>query len=174
MRTSLILPLLLSALPLAPPISAQVESSSQLRMPPEHIACPVNLRAERRQTVVSREVDGKTIPTGQGLTLHFGSASEPSSARHLVSADITVYGYSSKAIKQLLPLQSRPEADLKEEFHLAGSSSAPLIEKTLWTSKIHGITSIELTRVSFSDGSSWQSTIPRECTIEPNPFVLVK
>jgi len=28
--------------------------------------------------------------------------------------------------------------------------------------------------VTFSDGSSWQRTIPSECRIEPSLFVLVK
>jgi len=181
MRASRILPLLFSVVVMAAPAPAQVESTTQLRMPakhmtwpPEHMACPIELRADRRGNVVTREVNGKTIPTGAGLVLHFRAAPSTAPRKQVIAADITVYGYSAKAMGQLLPIQSRPTTDLKEDFHLAGSASAPLIEKSLWTAKINGIASIELTRVEFSDGSTWERTIPKECVVEPNPFMLVK
>jgi len=181
MRASRILPLLLSVVAMALPATAQIESSTQRRMPakhmawpPEHMACPVDLRADRRGEAVSREVDGKTIPTGAGLVLHFRSAPSIAPRKQVITADITVYGYSSKAMERMLPIQSRPATDLKEDFHLTGSASSPLKERSLWTAKINGIASIELTRVEFSDGSTWERSIPKECVVEPNPFMLVK
>lgn len=174
MRASRILPLLFSVVAMAAPAPAQVESSTQLRMPAEHMACPVEMRADRRGSVVTREVDRKMIPTGEGLVLHFRAAPSMASRKQVISADITVYGYSSKAMERMLPVQSRPATDLKEDFHFSGSGSAPLTETSLWTAKIRSVASIELTRVEFSDGSTWERTIPRECVVEPNPFVLVK
>jgi len=181
MRASRILPLLLSVVAMASPAAAQVESTTQPRMPakhmawpPEHMACPVDLRADRRGDAVTREVNGKSIPTGAGLVLHFRASNATAPRKQVIAADITVYGYSAKAMERLLPIQSRPATDLKEDFHLAGSASAPLIEKSVWTAKINGIASIELTRVEFSDGSTWERTIPKECVVEPNPFMLVK
>ena len=179
MRAPMILPLFLFAtLPVAaqqpsaqPPATKQSHTSTgpmQFRFPPDTMACPVGLRVDRNANVIQREVDGKTIPTGKGATLHFMSPTE----RRVVEADITVHGYSGRVIAQ--PLTVNWNNDVTETFHLSGSASDPLIEKKLWTAKIAGITWLELTRVVFSDGTSWHSSVPGECRIEPSLFVLVK
>jgi hypothetical protein len=168
MRTSMIFVILLSA---AFPLRAQSatgHSPSQFRLPSTPTACPVGLRADRRASVVSREVDGKPIPTGQGVVLHFLNTHE----RQVVAADITVYGYSGGVIAQ--PLTVNSARDLSEEFHLTGSAAQPLVQPSIWTEKIHGITWVELTHVTFSDGTSWQRSAPTDCRIEPSLFVLVK
>jgi hypothetical protein len=181
MRPSMILPLLLFFTPLA--IAAQQSTTghaksqkallgranSQYRMPPDHMACPVGLHADRRASIISREVDGKSIPTGQGLDLHFVNTAQ----RSVVSADITVHGRAGAVIAQPLTITAA-NPELSEDFHLTGSASQPLADKLIWTAKIRGITWIELTRVLFSDGTSWQRTIPSECRVEPSLFVLVK
>jgi hypothetical protein len=188
MRTWMILPLLLSAVPLTPTLAAAAQptrsqSPQQFRFPPDRMACPVSLRVDRRAEVISREIDGKAIPTGQGLMLHFGSPFIPSTAgaasdgttkskTTVISADITVHGYAGGVVEQ--PLTIRSSSELTEDFHLTGSATAPLTEKSVWTTKMHGITWIELTRATFSDGSSWQSSVPKECVVEPSLFVLVK
>ena len=170
MRPSMILSLFLFAtLPLAAQKSPAGQAKSQYRFPPDHMACPVDLRADRRAGLVSREVDGKAIPTGQGLDLHFATTPE----RTVFSADITVHGYTGKVIAQPLTIESA-SATITEDFHLSSSDSQPLTEKLIWTEKIHGITWIEVKRVVFSDGSTWQRTIPSECRVEPSLFVLVK
>jgi hypothetical protein len=153
------------------PLAAQSNSGhapSQFRLPSTPTACPVGLRADRRASVVSREVDGKPIPTGQGIVLHFLNTA----GRRVVAADITVYGYSGGVIEQ--PLTVNSARGLSEEFHLTGSAAQPLVEPAIWTAKIHGITWVELTRVTFSDGTSWQRSAPSDCRIEPSLFVLVK
>jgi len=182
MRTSMILPLLLS---LAMPLAAQSpvpNARSQYRFPPDRMACPVDLRADRRASGVIREIDGKPIPTGQGLVLHFRASDETTTTpqgtvvaprRTVTSADIVVHGHSAAVMAQPLTIPNRA-TELTETFHLTGSATDPLVEKSLWTSRIHGITWIELTRVTFSDGTSWQRTIPSECRIEPTLFVLVQ
>jgi hypothetical protein len=180
MRPSMILPLFLFA-PLA--IAAQQSTTGQAksqdalqgraklqyRMPPNHMACPVDLHVNRRAGVISREVDGKSIPTGQGLDLHFVNTAQ----RSVVSADITVHGYNGAVIAQPLTADSH-KRELTEDFHLTGSGGEPLAEKLIWTAKIGGITWVELRGVAFSDGTSWQRTIPSECRVEPSLFVLVK
>lgn len=158
-----------------PPTTKQSHTSTgpmQFRFPPDTMACPVGLRVDRNANVIQREVDGKTIPTGQGATLHFMNSGE----RRVVEADITIHGHSDRVIAQPLkqPLVVNRNNDLTETFHLSGSASDPLIEKKLWTAKIAGITWVELTRVVFSDGTSWNSSVPGECRIEPSLFVLVK
>ena len=166
MRTSMILALLLFFVTV--PATAQStpgQSRSQFRFPPDKMACPVNLRADRRANIVSREVDGKPVPTGQGLMLHF--LSRPA----VVSADIIVHGYAGGVIAQ--PLSVTSQSEVTEQFHLTGSTSNPLIEPSIWTEKIHGITWLELKRVTFSDGTSWISSIQNECRVEPSLFVLV-
>jgi hypothetical protein len=167
MRTSMILALLLffATVP-ATAQSTPGHKDSQFRFPSDTMACPVSLRADRRANIVSREVDGKPIPSGQGLMLHF--LSKPA----VVSADIIVHGYAGGVIAQ--PLTVTSQSEVAEKFHLTGSSSDPLIQPSIWTEKIHGITWLELTRVSFSDGTSWSSGVQSKCRIEPSLFVLVK
>jgi hypothetical protein len=176
----MILPLLLLFAPLA--IAAQQSTTSraksqnappgraksQYRMPPDHMACPVDLHVDRRASIISREVDGKSIPTGQGLDLHFVNTR----GRNVVAVDMTVHGYDGRVIAQ--PLTAGSYSDLTEDFHLTGTAGEPLTDKLIWTAKIDGITWVELKRVLFSDGTSWQRTIPSECRVEPSLFVLVK
>ena len=170
MRPSMILPLLLFvSLPLAAQRSPARRAKSQYRFPPDHMACPVDLHVDRRAGLISREVDGKQIPTGQGLDLHFANTPE----RKVFSADITVHGTAGNVIAQPLTINSANPA-LTEDFHLSGSDNQPLTDKVIWTEKIRGITWIEVKRVVFSDGSTWQPTIPSECRVEPSLFVLVK
>lgn len=170
MRTSMILPLFLFAtLSVTAQQSRTSRAKSQYRFPPDHMACPVDLHVDRRASVISREVDGNAIPTGQGLDLHFPKAAE----RSVVSADITVHGHAGAVIAQPLTITSA-NPELSEEFHLSSSGNQPLSDKLIWTAKIRGITWIELRRVAFSDGTVWESTIQSECRIEPSLFVLVK
>ena len=170
MRPSMILALFLFAsLPITAQQSPTGHARSQYRFPPDHMACPVDLHVDRRASVISREVDGKAIPTGQGADLHFVNTH----GRGVLSADITVHGYAGAVIAQPLTIKSvNPE--LTEDFHLTGSTSQPLANKQIWTARIRGITWIELRRIVFDDGTIWQSTIPDECRIEPSLFVLVK
>ena len=133
------------------------------------MACPVDLHVDRRAGVISREVDGKAIPTGQGLDLHFVNRPE----RSIVSVDLTVHGRAGAVIAQPLTITSA-NPELAEDFHLTASASQPLTDKLIWTAKISGITWVELRRVVFSDGTSWNRTISSECRIEPSLFVLVK
>ena len=181
MRSPMMLPLVLFAvLPIAAqqaskPQPAQVPAHRpaanaplQYRFPPDRMACPVGLRVDRRASVVTRQVDGKTIPTGQGLTLHFLKDER----RTVVQADITVHGFSGRVIAQ--PLTAGSTKDLTESFKLVGSGSEPLVEKAVWTEKMSAIHWVEVTRVVFSDGTSWQSSVPNECRVEPSLFVLVK
>jgi len=178
MRAPMILPFVLfSTFPIAAQQPAANQSAAQqsqistgpmqFRFPPDRMACPVSLRVDRNASVIQREVDGKTVPTGQGAILHFLSPAE----RRVVEADIIVHGHSGRVIAQ--PLRADRKNDVTESFHLSGSSTEPLIRKALWTAKIAGITWVELTRVVFSDGTSWQSSVPNECRIEPSLFVLV-
>lgn len=168
MRSSMLVALLSSiAFPLAAQVTA-APSGDQPMVVRAPSACPVGLRADRRAGVISREVDGKVIPTGQGVFLHFMSPP----ARRVIAADITVYGYSGGVIAQ--PLNVNSAKEISEEFHLTGSATEPLLQSAIWTAKIHGITAVELTRVTFSDGATWQRSAPSECRIEPSLFVLVK
>jgi hypothetical protein len=135
------------------------------------MACPVDLRVDRRAGVISREVDGKPIPTGQGVALHFINTAE----RRVISADITVHGHAGAVVAQPLTIASaNTTSELTQDFHLVASAGDPLSEKTLWTEKINGITWVELTHVAFSDGTAWQRSIAGECRITPSLFVLVK
>ena len=167
MRSSMILTALLLA---SFPGAAQDGSgtrSSQYRPLPLNVKCPVVLRVERRAPGMVRETDGRSTPGGQGIQLNF--ASRPHSP--VVQIDLALHGYSGGVMVPLLSAGSTKE--VVEEFHLAGTSERPILEQTLWSRRMTAIAWIELTRVVFADGTSWQSTSPRECAFEPSLYVPV-
>jgi len=168
MRSSILFALLLAASVPAAAQSPLGGSRSEVRLPPEQMACPVHLSADRHAGIVYREVDRKQIPNADGLVLHFTDTHN----LKVVSADVTVYGYSGGVIAK--PFTASSTKEISEEFHLSGSAERPLVSQAIGTAKILSITTVELTRVTFSDGTVWERSAPGECRIAPSPFVLVK
>lgn len=147
------------------PCAAQAVSKQSLG--PETDACPVHIAVDRNSGLVTREVEGKQIPTAAGLILHFQSPAD----RAIVAADLIVHGYDGRVIAQ--PLETAAASELTEDFHLTATGADSLSRRSIWTQKIAGVVWVELTRVTFRDGSSWQRSVPGECRIEPSLMVLV-
>ena len=169
MRTSMILSLVLSA---ALPLTAQAPSTtghSQYVLPHTNLACPVRLNAERRSAtgMILRETDGRARPHGQGLQVNFDRAQQ----LPIIAADLTVHGYSGGAIA--LPLTVTSAKDLVQDFHLTGTSERPIVESSIWTSNMTAISWIEVTRLVYADGTTWQRSSSRECVFEPSLYVPV-
>jgi hypothetical protein len=67
------------------------------------------------------------------------------------------------------PLHPLP-AEATETFHLAASDGQPLLHPSVWTQHMVVVSWVELTRIDFADGTTWQSSTPRQCSACPQPL----
>jgi hypothetical protein len=102
----------------------------------------------------------------QGLSIAFIKP-----AARIVSADIVVHGYTASA--RIVPAAPAASGEVSEKFHAAASAEHPLLRSNLWPAHMAVISWVELTRLDYTDGTSWQSSTPRQCSAAPSLFVLV-
>jgi len=103
--------------------------------------------------------------SAQSLGVTLGNA-----AKRIVSADVVVHGYSGGT--HILPAAVRPE-EITESFHLAAKEGFPLADSPIRTTRIAMVQWLELTRIEYADGTSWQPSSDSRCTASPSLFVLV-
>ncbi|HEX9200295.1 MAG TPA: hypothetical protein VF865_12100 [Acidobacteriaceae bacterium] len=175
MRTSsMFLVLLLSSAT----AGAQTSTSSNptvLVLPPIASSCPVRLSVDRRPD--GRVVQTKSAPAhhGQGLNLGFWKSTElAKSEAQIASADITVHFYPAAAHAIPAAPATHNTAPPTETFHLTGHSGEPLLSSSIWTREMAIVSWVELTRLNYADGTSWQSSAPRQCGAAPNLYVLIE
>jgi hypothetical protein len=106
-------------------------------------------------------------PVGQNVQISFKQS--PSA---IVAVDLTVHGVSMSA--HMTPAaQSARESELSETFHLTGSATKPVLESALSTHRPMIITWVELSRIEYASGASWQKSPTSRCSAAPSLFVLV-
>jgi hypothetical protein len=103
---------------------------------------------------------------GQGLDVTFGKPQA-----QIVSADITVHGYPPMA--HVIPATPSVPNEVTETFHLIASADKPLLHSSIWTQSMIMVNWVELTRLVYADGTTWQPSAPRECGAAPSLYVLV-
>lgn len=144
-------------------------------------ACPVGFSVAGRPdgSVVWTDNAPAPVSHGPGLNIVFGKATAiaPSQAP-IVSASITVHGMSRGT--RLVPLQfgdtpdrSIPANDATETFSLGGKGSQPLLNPSIWTKNMAAVTSVELTQVTYADGTTWQPSAAHSCSARPSLYVPV-
>jgi hypothetical protein len=136
---------------------------------PDSAGCPVGFSAERRSTTEVRYAkDGKQL-RGQGLELKFDSPTEP---KKILKANVTVRGVTGAA--RVMPTGSDSADDVAEIFQLgvaAGEDS--LRHSSIWTQRVATVRWVDLTEVSYADGSAWHASQGVRCRVEPSKFLLV-
>jgi hypothetical protein len=107
-------------------------------------------------------------PPGEGLSLTFAQA-----PARIVSADLTMHFYPAPA--RVIPAAPSAfnDAPITQTFHLTANSGESLLHSTLRAEHSGIISWVELTRLDYADGASWQSSAPRQCTAAPSLFVPV-
>jgi hypothetical protein len=131
------------------------------------IACPVGFSVNHR-------ADGAIIYTysnqparrGQGLDITF---IRPSA--QIVSADIVVHGYPATA--HAMPATPSVPREVTQAFHLTPVADQPLLHSTIWTEHMAAIRWVELTRLDYADGISWQPSAARQCVAVPSLYLPV-
>jgi hypothetical protein len=157
-------------------LSAQASNGNTAAVfvkPPDTQACPVQLSIDRKPDGAIVKTKGSAAPHGQGLDIAFWKYG--ASIQQVKAADITVHFYSAAAhAMPAAPSAARAAAPAPETFHLSAGSGTPIVRTSIWT-KHPGIVSwVELSHVEFADGTSWQSSAPRECGAAPNLYVPVE
>jgi hypothetical protein len=163
--SSIIFVLLLS------PVSLTAQTSTGnnpavLVAPPASHACPVQLRVDRTPQGAVVVTKGAPAPRGQGLNITFA---RPES--QIVSADVVVHGYP--AIVHIIPATPSAPTEVTETFHLTGSAGQPLLRSSVWTKQVIFVSWIEVTRLDYAGGTTWQPSAPRQCSAAPSLYVLV-
>ncbi|HEY4382294.1 MAG TPA: hypothetical protein VGN01_18235 [Acidobacteriaceae bacterium] len=135
--------------------------------PPAVASCPVQLSVDRIPNGGVVRTKGTVGAHGQGLNLTFVQPKV-----QIVAADITVHFYPAGG--HVVPAApSAASVPLTETFHLTTSADTPMRESSIWTSHTAVVRWVELTRLEYADGTSWQASAPRQCGAAPSLYVLV-
>jgi hypothetical protein len=89
---------------------------------------------------------------------------------HIVAADLVVHGYAAGT--RVIPAASVAQ-EVAETFHLATVNDHPLVDSPIRTTHIAMVNWLELTRLQFADGSTWEPSAGSRCSASPSLFVLV-
>jgi hypothetical protein len=134
--------------------------------PPIAQSCPVQFSVDRVPGGAFIKTNGAPAPRGQGLNIKFAKPTA-----QIVSADIVVHGYPAKA--RVIPATPPVPSEVTESFHLTASTDQPLLHSTIWTNRMILANWVELKRLEYADGTTWQSSAPRQCSASPSLFLLV-
>ena len=136
-------------------------------------ACPVGFSVDRTPDGAVIWINSPQLrgshgqgPHGQGLDLNFAKP-----ATQIVSADIVVHGYLPTT--HIIPATPSLPAEATETFHLTASNGQPLLHPSVWTQHMVVVSWVDLTRIDFADGTTWQSSTPRQCSAAPSLYVPV-
>jgi len=169
MRSSSLFLMLLLAPPALVAQTSAGSTSAVFTAPPASQACPINFSVKRTPNSGLVAVDHPNAPgepPAQGLELNFRNP--PPSP--IVKAEITVHGMSGV---HMVPAAAQKGSDSTETFVLAASEDSPLLHPSIWTTKVNAVAWLELTRIEYANGTTWQSSAESRCTAAPSLLVLV-
>jgi hypothetical protein len=153
-----------------------VPSVAVLTGPPQTPGCPVSLRAQHLADG-SMMRTGSAHPKGVGQWLHLTAANP--GAKQVVDALIDVRGFADVPRRTNASASGEARADAQRtmtvSFSTVSSSGAAgqAAAADVWVPGMTAVTSIELKRVTYADGSLWSFAGGGSCRITPDPFMLV-
>ena len=166
MRRSFLIAMMLLA-------SAGLSAQTHRRIPPVPFmgapatgGCPIGFSVERRSAT-------GLVETKEAAEKHRGrSALEVKlggkGAAEIVSAEVTVHGYSAKL--RVLPVGT--ESDASERFTISGAA-AELLVREIWMHRVNTVSWVDLDKVAYADGTVWQASANARCKAVPSNFLLV-
>jgi hypothetical protein len=89
---------------------------------------------------------------------------------HIVAAELVVHGYPAGT--RVIPATLAAK-EIAETFHLAAVEGYPLVDSPIRTTHIAMVNWLELTRLQFADGATWEPSAGSRCSASPSLFVLV-
>jgi hypothetical protein len=170
-------PLTLSAQSMPTPSASQIEHlhqdlERQRQMLVTNIrnasSCPVGFSVDRKPdgAIVWTNSPNPRASHGQGVDITFARPKA-----QIASADIVVHGYPAGL--RIVPAAPSAPSEITESFHLTATADLPLLHPSVWTAHMVAISWVELTRLDYTDGATWQSAAPRQCSAAPSLFVPV-
>ena len=164
--SSMILMLLLSSSGLA----AQTSSTPAIFLsPPASESCPVSFSADRQPDGGMVNVDRKTRSYSQGLQINFARSSSPA----LLKVDVKLHGMTPGVHMSPASLATRRAVEATETFQLTATQGSPLLRSSVSTKRLGSVDWVELTRIEFANGTTWQSSTDSRCVVAPSLLVLV-
>jgi hypothetical protein len=143
--------------------------STIFQIPSESNGCPVGLSAERRSdTMMLRTGDTRRSEPAQGLHITFNHREGP----QIESVEIAVYGATSKL--RTLPAAVSLSDEISKTFQLQRTKgSEGLQEASIWMHKVGSLTRVELTSITYADGTTWNESKSSRCQAVPSALMLI-
>ncbi len=166
-------PAALTFLLLTAPVALSAAPSSSaadvvLRSGPQSIGCPVDLFVERRSpTEMVNVAHSNRVGNSQRILLTF----VPLAGLDIKHVTLTVHALSTKP--QILPADAAPPSGIDRTFRFSGPADSPLLHKDLWIDGVGAISSVDLTSITYADGSTWHQSQDSRCSAVPNKLLLI-
>jgi len=132
--------------------------------------CPVSLSAQHKADG-SLVRTGNAHPKGLGQWLHLALANTGSPK--ITAATVTVHGFSNKArVTETAGESSGSDAVMAMTVPLT-TVSPRSAAGDVWVAGMTAVTRIDLDSVSFEDGQTRLFTSQDQCSVAPDPFMLI-
>jgi hypothetical protein len=133
------------------------------------VTCPVNLYAQRQSPVVIQSTS-EAAKQDQSQALHV--ILKRTDTPPIVSVEATLYGLSPDA--QVIPVAARRAREISKTFQLERKpGEASLTHFDLSMSRVGILKWVDVTSITYADGTSWHTPQASLCRAVPSPLVLV-
>lgn len=156
-----------SAAPAAPSAAPTIYN-----LPPTTAGCPIGYAVDRTgsgQLLEAGARSGEHTAPLAGQTVEISFTRSPAA---IVAVDLLLHG-TGPGTRMIPAGELTPAVDLTESFHLTGTAAAPLLKSPVQAKRPMMITSVELTRIVYANGTVWQSSAASHCAVAPSLFVPV-
>jgi hypothetical protein len=139
------------------------------------VDCPVGIKVSHGPSSLKRDTEfgpfASPSPKVQEQRIQF-TMTNPS-RKEIVSAQITVYGFSDKW--RAIPLAGAKDApDLRKRLDLVlnvkGNDHA---SSDLSLNRFTSVAYVNLDSLTYADGATWKASSPAACSVTPDPLMLV-
>ena len=139
------------------------------------VDCPVGLKVNHGPSFQKRDTEygpfAPPAPKVQEQRIQL-TMTNPS-PKEIVSAQITVYGFSDKwraiplaGANDTPDLRKKVDLDLKVKGNDHGSSDLSL-------NRFTAVAYVNLDSLTYADGATWKASSPSVCSVTPDPLMLV-
>lgn len=150
--------------------TASATAGIVLRSPWVGTGCPVALSVRRTSpTELVNASDAVQHRGSQRIHLTV----DPRDTSGIRSADITVHATSRKGRYLPAAISANNSPDLDRNFQISGPSTSSLRNKDLWIDGVGSVLFVDLTSITYIDGSTWQRSSDSVCRAIPSSFLLV-
>lgn len=148
-------------------LAQRLDQAAQAAQTRAIASCPVRFSVDRNSEGALIQADGRALAHhGPRLNITLEN-----SQTRIASADLVAYGYPAGA--HIFPATPSVPQEVSETFHITAGAGLPLVESPVWTDRLAVVNRLEITRIDYADGTSWQPSAYSHCTASPSLFVLV-